>query len=346
MLTTKLIEACGGKSSSRGGLNIEEFKHALVDLFPELQERIARTKVREQLHEICREKGIGPAPKAKSPMPVPMPMPMIMNDPVAIKAKPKIKFNVHELREALPIAQARPKHSPAKEPLYSTLDGLDETYKILLNLSKIISTNDYSGRPIPTDHPLNRFIDLFKCVISGEVDGLTKYIDIERKLYIIGNRGNNGLLHLKAKPTDPYLDFIPTLYSIMSVINKLNDHINTDKFRHLLNSIMLENKVYPCLNGLTSVIDVSIDKHMSTKQPTFTEYINEKGLDIIKDVCISFPTANSPEQLAKHLLYNMPQLNSLLNNLIVSSGLTKEQAVDITTEVFREVWMFEDCETY
>lgn len=51
----KLSKACEGKSASRGGLNLSEFKSALKTKFPELVTRINQIKTRKQLESLCLE---------------------------------------------------------------------------------------------------------------------------------------------------------------------------------------------------------------------------------------------------------------------------------------------------
>jgi Leucine-rich repeat (LRR) protein len=49
-----LINACAGKSRSSGGLNIPEFKQALIALFPQDVLEITRTTRRDDLHALCQ----------------------------------------------------------------------------------------------------------------------------------------------------------------------------------------------------------------------------------------------------------------------------------------------------
>jgi hypothetical protein len=49
-----LINACAGKSRSAGGLNIPEFKQALMRVFPDASNEIRAASRRADLHRLCQ----------------------------------------------------------------------------------------------------------------------------------------------------------------------------------------------------------------------------------------------------------------------------------------------------
>jgi D-glycero-D-manno-heptose 1,7-bisphosphate phosphatase len=95
-VSDKLIGACLGKSNSQGGLNMDQFKQELSALFPEISEKISKTKLREDLHKICREKGL-------------------LDDSVSVKTSVKEKDKVlipAKIEAELDVSHPKPTHKP------------------------------------------------------------------------------------------------------------------------------------------------------------------------------------------------------------------------------------------
>lgn len=49
-----LLKACQGRSASRGGLNVKEFREALVERFPKKEKKLRTLKTRRDLQEFCK----------------------------------------------------------------------------------------------------------------------------------------------------------------------------------------------------------------------------------------------------------------------------------------------------
>ena len=233
-----------------------------------------------------------------------------------------------------------PYQSPSATLKYSKINGLSETFNVLINIRDTISRLNYNGGDLPPKHPINRFINLFLFVISGDLDGIADPGVLESVIF--RSEYKIGFFHLKKKREDHYQDFIPSFYYIMTVINKLNDTLNNPTYNKIINGIFLGSTSL-CLNALTTQLETDIDDKGGKKKLTFEEYLSQNCAMFARIVCMMFSPKNS-KKLAHHLLHDYPTYEAAFEYMYESEGLTKEQAVKIAEDVFDNVLMFESCD--
>ena len=293
-----------------------------------------------------------PKPILKPLSPKPIPKPQYVERPLlkpqyVERPKPQYveKIKSPELAVKPPSPQRSlksksPYQSPSATLKYSKITGLSETFNVLINIRDTISRLNYNGGNLPPKHPINRFINLFLLVISGDLDGITDPGVLERVIF--RSEYKIGLFHLKKKREDQYQDFLPSFYYVMTVLNKLNDILNNPTYNKIINDIFLGNTSL-CLNALTTQLETDIDDKGGKKKLTFEEYLSQNCAMFARIVCMMFSPKNS-KKLAHHLLHDYPTYEAAFEYMYESEGLTKEQAVKIAEDVFDNVLMFESCD--